>query len=363
MDPSLYISRFAALLEFQDETQKVAHDATRLVQRFSRDWMDTGRRPAGICGACLLLAARMNNFRRSVEEIVQVVKIADTTLRKRLDEFKATASGGLSISEFRSMWLEETHDPPAYTQGQKKLKKIKKLESEEPQAESSSQGAKRSRSRSTSALPSSASKGKGKERLDMLDEVDYAFSSPAPPADSQSQRNAVFQAAADFNEGDALPDEQEDEIPIDPSILEPNPSSASASNQPPPPSSAIENREDEDSVEKGDKGDKEGDENDRLFDSAISNELSDFLSTNQAQQLSTELTMAERRREERRQNATGDLELDDIDEAELDGFLLTDQEVQVKTRLWMEYNKDYLEKLARQFPPLRSEAEARSGHV
>lgn len=360
MDPSLYISRFAALLEFQDETQKVAHDATRLVQRFSRDWMDTGRRPAGICGACLLLAARMNNFRRSVEEIVQVVKIADTTLRKRLDEFKATASGGLSISDFRSMWLEETHDPPAYIQGQKKLKKMKKLESEEPQAESSSQAAKRSRSRSTSALPSSASKGKGKERLDTLDKEDYAFGSPAPPADSQSQLNAVFQAAADFNDGDALPDEQEDEIPIDPSILESNASSASASSQPRPPSSAVENREDEDSVEKGD---KEGDENDGLFDSAISNELSDFLSTKQAQQLSTELTMAERRREERRQNATGDLELDDIDEAELDGFLLTDQEVQVKTRLWMEYNKDYLEKLARQFPPLRSDFEARSGNV
>jgi transcription factor IIIB 90 kDa subunit len=50
--------------------------------------MTRGRRPAGICGAALLLAARMNNFRRSVEEIVQVVKIADTTLKKRLDEFK-----------------------------------------------------------------------------------------------------------------------------------------------------------------------------------------------------------------------------------------------------------------------------------
>ena len=72
VDPSLYISRFAALLEFGEETQKVAQDAVRLVARMGRDWMHIGRRPAGICGACLLLAARMNNFRRSVAEVIQV---------------------------------------------------------------------------------------------------------------------------------------------------------------------------------------------------------------------------------------------------------------------------------------------------
>lgn len=52
VDPSLYISRFASLLEFGEETPKVVADALRLVQRMDRDWMQTGRRPAGICGAC-----------------------------------------------------------------------------------------------------------------------------------------------------------------------------------------------------------------------------------------------------------------------------------------------------------------------
>src|SRR4051812_27514552 len=113
VDPSHYISRFSALLEFGDETHKVAHDAVRLVQRFDRDWMTKGRRPAGICGAALLLAARMNNFRRSVEEIVQVVKIADTTLKKRLEEFGRTSSAGLTVVDFRRVWLEEEMDPPA----------------------------------------------------------------------------------------------------------------------------------------------------------------------------------------------------------------------------------------------------------
>jgi len=56
VDPSHYISRFATVLEFGDETHKVVTDAIRLVQRFDRDWMTKGRRPAGICGACLLLA-------------------------------------------------------------------------------------------------------------------------------------------------------------------------------------------------------------------------------------------------------------------------------------------------------------------
>lgn len=120
VDPAHYIGRFAALLEFGADTQKVATDAARLVKRFDSDWLRVGRRPSGICGACLLLAARMNNFRRSVEEIVQVVKIADSTIKKRLEEFRKTPSGGLTVQDFRSLWLEEFADPPAFAKGKEK---------------------------------------------------------------------------------------------------------------------------------------------------------------------------------------------------------------------------------------------------
>ena len=109
-------------MEFGDETHKVATDVIRLVQRFDRDWTTRGRRPAGICGAgsaALLLAARMDNFRRSVQEIVQVVKIADTTLKKRLEELKATPSGALTLADYRNVWLEDEMDPPAFTKGKK----------------------------------------------------------------------------------------------------------------------------------------------------------------------------------------------------------------------------------------------------
>lgn len=83
IDPSIYISRFAAACDFGDYTQRVAQDAVRLVQRMDRDWIRTGRRPAGICGACLLIAARINGFKRSTKEMIYVVKLSEQTIQKR----------------------------------------------------------------------------------------------------------------------------------------------------------------------------------------------------------------------------------------------------------------------------------------
>ena len=126
IDPSIYISRFAALLDFGDETQRVAYDASRLVSRFQKDWITEGRRPAGICGACLLLAARMNHFRRSISEVIQVVKIADVTLRNRLEDFKKTPSGQLTVQDFRAVWLEEEMAPPSFSRAREPMKQKKR---------------------------------------------------------------------------------------------------------------------------------------------------------------------------------------------------------------------------------------------
>ncbi|KAJ1983282.1 transcription factor TFIIIB subunit brf1 [Dimargaris verticillata] len=120
VDPSLYITRFAMMLEFGDKTQRVVTDALRLVQRMDRDWIQTGRRPAGICGACLLIAARMHNFRRTYSEVIRVVKVASVTIRERLKEFKHTPTGGLSLTDFRTVWLEESTDPPAFARNRKR---------------------------------------------------------------------------------------------------------------------------------------------------------------------------------------------------------------------------------------------------
>lgn len=116
IDPALYIARFAGRLDMREKTQDVVKDALRLVQRMNRDWIQTGRRPAGVCAASLFIASRMHNFKRSYREIIRVVKICEATLRKRLDEFKSTPTASLSVSEFQTIWLEEGCDPPSYQQ-------------------------------------------------------------------------------------------------------------------------------------------------------------------------------------------------------------------------------------------------------
>lgn len=39
------------MLEFGEKNHDVSMTAMRLVQRMKRDWMHTGRRPSGLCGA------------------------------------------------------------------------------------------------------------------------------------------------------------------------------------------------------------------------------------------------------------------------------------------------------------------------
>ena len=128
IDPGLFIPRFAQKLEFGDKTHDVTLTALRLVQRMNRDWMATGRRPSGLCGAALLVSARMYDFQRSLDDIVKVVKIGKTTLRKRMLEFEDTPSSNLTVDEFHSIDLEEEHDPPAYTRSRKfnKIKQVNK---------------------------------------------------------------------------------------------------------------------------------------------------------------------------------------------------------------------------------------------
>ena len=283
IDPSFYISRFAALLEFGDETQRVVTDATRLVTRFKTDWMVEGRRPAGICGACLLLAARMNHFRRSVTEIVQVVKIADVTLRKRLEEFKSTPSGQLTIEDFRSVWLEEESNPPAFARAR-------------------------------------APKAKGGARALMAAGGGDTGDPPQPPPQPQPPTEAPQQLRSDI---------------------------------------------------------------DMLAEQATEQEITSFLQQADIHAMNSDLSEQERARIERAQagqveapaepdagpekdegraSASGEAPTDDLadlDEAELDSFILNEDEVKVKERVWMEFNKDYLEAaLARQ---LKLEADQKAG--
>ena len=129
VDPSIFIQHFADKLDFGKKTGKVIRDATKIAKRMSDDWIRQGRRPAGVAGAAILLAARMNNFRRTHLEIVAVTHVGAQTIQKRLSEFKKTQVSKLTIDDFRDEKREERIErqpiPPSFDKGRKELRKRK----------------------------------------------------------------------------------------------------------------------------------------------------------------------------------------------------------------------------------------------
>uniref|UniRef100_V9IGT4 B-related factor 1 n=1 Tax=Apis cerana TaxID=7461 RepID=V9IGT4_APICE len=129
VDPCLYIMRFANKLEFGEKTHEVSMTALRIVQRMKRDSIHSGRRPSGLCGAALLMAARLHEFNRSPTDIIKIVKVHESTLRKRLIEFGDTPSSALTLEEFMTVDLEEEQDPPAFKIARKKdRERLQRLE-------------------------------------------------------------------------------------------------------------------------------------------------------------------------------------------------------------------------------------------
>ncbi|KAG8735279.1 transcription factor TFIIIB subunit brf1 [Ceratobasidium sp. 414] len=295
IDPAHLIARFAALLEFGEETNKVVIDATRLVSRFSRDWMTHGRRPAGICGACILLAARMNHFRRSIQEIVQVVKIGDETVKKRLEEFKATPSAALTMHDFRNVMLEEAADPPAFTRGLEKLR----------------EGVEGKRKR----------KRKRKQEEAEADEVGETEAPTHQPIDMSTGIVSLGldeQPSETGNRPLFYPSDDEEQAAFDEIV---------SAQQEPGGGQALET----------DGGNNKEDEE-------IAAEVSEFLSDPNSSKLAAAIQDAEQ--QQRVSRVEVEDELQGLDEEELDEFLLTPEEVQKKTRMWVEFNRDYLEKIA-----------------
>ncbi|XP_075982648.1 brf RNA polymerase III subunit [Anticarsia gemmatalis] len=131
-DPCLYILRFSSQLQFGDKEHEVSMTALRMVQRMKRDSIHSGRRPSGICGAALLIAARLHEFNRTPADVVRIVKVHESTLRKRLLEFGDTPSSALTVEEFMTVDLEEEQDPPAFRAARKRDKeRLQKLMDEE----------------------------------------------------------------------------------------------------------------------------------------------------------------------------------------------------------------------------------------
>ncbi|KAL9191491.1 hypothetical protein ACHAXT_001197 [Thalassiosira profunda] len=117
IDPALYIYRFAAHLNLDEKANQVAMTALRLVGRMKRDWIVAGRRPAGICAAALLIAARAHGFDRQHHDVTKVLKVCGLTVMSRVKEFGATPSANLTLDEFHEKDdIEAEVDPPIFTQ-------------------------------------------------------------------------------------------------------------------------------------------------------------------------------------------------------------------------------------------------------
>lgn len=372
IDPSIYIARFAALLDFGDETQKVAYDASRLVSRFQKDWITEGRRPAGICGACLVLAARMNHFRRSVSEVIQVVKIADVTLRARLDEFKKTPSGQLTVQDFRDVWLEEEHAPPAFLRARepatnkRKRKSYKGIQLEGVKETDAAEGSDadadadveaegEEANGATNGATDGADKGApsdGAENIDpelekvvdeateqeiqqylqqsLAQELDRALETQEREREERAKSGKVGSGAAGASRAatDAIQG-------VDAPIPDDNVAGPSGSRETLDMSKAGK------LLPLGGLGmDVPGTFGDRADAGAATSAKTAAAITTTTAAEAEGSTSGGRRRSVA---AAGVDELADLDEEELDRFILSPEEVRIKERVWMEFNKDWME--------------------
>lgn len=103
VDPSLFIERFARKLDLGARQIVVQATANRIVQFMHRDWICIGRRPHGLCGSALLLAARYHGLQVSADQVAGVVRMSDSTLRSRMRELRTTPLAQLTRAEFEAL--------------------------------------------------------------------------------------------------------------------------------------------------------------------------------------------------------------------------------------------------------------------
>ncbi|CAI5724767.1 unnamed protein product [Hyaloperonospora brassicae] len=132
IDPSLYIHRFASQLNFAGKTHSIATTALRLTATMKRDWIETGRRPSGICGAALLIAARSQSVKCSLHDVMDVVNIGERTLKQRLYEFSLTPTAQLTYDQVGKIEMSRVEcDPPSFQRHrEKEVMEMLLLESE-----------------------------------------------------------------------------------------------------------------------------------------------------------------------------------------------------------------------------------------
>ncbi|XP_075049160.1 transcription factor IIIB 90 kDa subunit [Mixophyes fleayi] len=295
IDPCLYIPRFAHMLEFGDKNHEVSMTALRLVQRMKRDWMHTGRRPSGLCGAALLVASRMHDFRRTIKEVIRVVKVCESTLRKRLTEFEDTPTSQLTIDEFMKIDLDQECDPPSFTAGQRKVriqqleqelsKKLDDVEGEITSYQDEIENELESNRPKPRGMYASYSKDDADDTSSMLgedDREDEELEATANHLNKDFYSEIVEKTKLQLYEPTIKP------LPIE-SLLGPLPTAASL---------------------------------------GITDSIRECIETKEQEKSDNE--------------EDGELDLNGIDDNEIDRYILNEKEAEIKKELWMRENADYL---------------------
>eukprot|EP00111_Clytia_hemisphaerica_P024927 TCONS_00073442-protein len=317
VDPSLYIHRFAHQLDFGEKENEVSMSALRIMARMKKDWIHFGRRPSALCGAALIIAAKLYNFEVTMKDIVKLVRMSKTTVFKRLMDFSKTATGKLTTDEFKTVDLEEEADPPCYTEGRNRVKFAQEISGQYHFV-------------STDVL---AQVTRTQEKLEEL---------------LDKRKNIQFDIEDTKSESKAF--DYRKELPRDYSLYS---YELDENGEFKTPSKFIIHKE-EGGVKKPPENEEpsssssEKDENDELNQmkgTVASSTLIIDQSRIQKVKCDEKKQLKEESNQGNQNNNSDEIDLDGINDDEIDMLLLTEEEIKIKTEVWLEENREYLIKM------------------
>ena len=133
----MHIPKFCNKFNLGNKAKEVEKTAVKIFQFMERDWITTGRRPSGLIGACILIAAKLNKLNIDINLISNVVHVCSQTILNRIEEFSLTRVASMTMEEFELFKKSNFYpgsDPPAFLksikENEKKEKEEKKIENE-----------------------------------------------------------------------------------------------------------------------------------------------------------------------------------------------------------------------------------------
>lgn len=356
VDPTVYIQRFTAKLQFGTASKRVINDAKLLVQRMGKDWLQQGRRPAGVAAACTLLAARMNNFRRSKAEIVQVAKIAEETLQRRLDEFRDTNAGTLSVQDFRRTNIESAADPPSFTRHRELERRMsERLSRDEEAFKNGEHPSDPYLDEDMVALAKELDKEDGNQ-LELSMDVDLILQIPRLQVAAEELETKHKNGLGSM--GHPSPSKQALAKASSVEALEPE--SESIKRYEPSDGSPCPSDHEESDIEASEQA-AESFTQESIESSVLGRAEKFLLDFRARQKLKLE---AEQEQQERQAGVSESVpaepeSLSDVDDDEIEDVLLNEEEIDLKSKVWMSINREYL--LDQERKRLRREAEEAAG--